>query len=122
MSEFKRGQRVHVEFDGVVTAEGNTGVYVKPDGKYLGVGWVPDVTVTPLEPPSWPPQVGDIWEADGREWFARINLDHKNKTVMVSEIGRLHFNLDTFKALNPALVRRRGQLWDSASLSPTRAS
>ena len=127
MSNFQLGQRVHVEFDGKIDHAwhlGAKGVYVAPDGLQFSA-WVPVANTTPLDPENWPPQVGDIWEADSEEYFVRENRSSDLRGTIVVDrfatVGRVlgHTytesrlngiaNLNNFKSLSPTLVRRRGQ-------------
>jgi hypothetical protein len=116
MTEYRKGQRVKVEFEGTVACVFQDGIHlgVYQDGAIsMGSGisvLIPATSITLLDPPDWPPQEGDIWEAEGREYFVRANADYdcKDRTVQVREDGRLVYRLDDFKALNPTPVRRRG--------------
>lgn len=121
MSEFKNGQRVKVELEGKIidTYSHDACVKILDDDTESG-GWnhyvylmSPAVKVTPAGPAGWPPQVGDIWATrDGfgpvGEWFCQSSRMHG--FVMRSEdTSNTRVVLDEFKALNPVLVRRRGQ-------------
>ena len=112
MTEYQKGQRVRVEVEGTISAvmaDGSFAIANVPGTRFKDDGLLnPKVTVTPLDPPDWPPQVGDIWEADGEEWFAAWSMGN---LVMVPAGEGCSFILDEFKALQPVLVRRRGQLW-----------
>lgn len=114
--KYKKGQRVKVELEGeirnpdsyngcawIVAGDGEYSHYVYLDSSTAGV------KVTLADPEDWPPQVGDIWEADGKEWFVRKNTDSRVRVVFVSEDNDMRVELENFKALNPVLVRRRGQ-------------
>ena len=118
MTEYKVGQRVKVEFEGtiqeleskdsclrVVTDRGyNHYVYVaERNGDQTDTG----AKVTLADPKDWPPRVGDIWEAEGEEWFAREG--NIIEIYLVSTRPNRSNDVDDFKALNPVLVRRRGQ-------------
>ncbi|MCF6467335.1 hypothetical protein FAF44_02760 [Nonomuraea sp. MG754425] len=49
------------------------------------------VTVTPVPPPNWPPEPGDVWEADDKRWFALASRDGEGEirsVVFVNEDGR----------------------------------
>jgi hypothetical protein len=116
MSEFKEGQRVKVELEGVMGNVDDKGVYVTvPVSKtYAHWIWLEHAEITLLDPPDWPPQVGDIWTTkDGekpvKEWFARHNRSDSRQIVMTAEDGKVFFDLEPFKTLNPVLVRRRGE-------------
>jgi hypothetical protein len=75
---FIKGQRVHVEFDGVVyttPGAGSSGFYVSADDYHGGPSWVPVSKVRALDPADWPPQPGDLWSnADGELFFAFKNI------------------------------------------------
>jgi hypothetical protein len=118
MSTFKKGQRVHVEFDGVISQVIGETAWVLPGGNSPGLRarGIQVSAITLADPADWPPQVGDIWEADGREYYVRgravctgliiepFNTDDPGpKWQYTDEL------LDEYKALNPVLVRRRGQ-------------
>jgi hypothetical protein len=106
MTEYQKGQRVKVELEGTVQSLDGAGLYVAADKDktYAHWVWVDHATITPLDPADWPPQPGDIWEADGEEWFTRKTIVAMS---MVPTIGQSR-SLDWFKDRNPALVRRRG--------------
>lgn len=112
MTEFKAGQRVRVEWEGVVERQSSETILVvqASEGHSLFIDPTKDIKVTLLDPPGWPPRVGDIWEADGKEWFGwksnagTVGLKADNGYVRGSGNG-----WSDFKALNPVLVRRRGQ-------------
>lgn len=130
MTSFNVGDKVHVEFDAVVTENGTSGrdrmftqtlkeVTDKPG--YVGtVHYVylheDNATVVEAEPASWPPQIGDVWEANGDEYFV-YNAIFGGATVFpFAGTSPLEFysndsysdnSLDDFKALKPKLVRRR---------------
>jgi hypothetical protein len=121
MSEFKEGQRVRVEFEGVIKDTYSHNACAKiVDSGAEEVGWYhyvylnsPGVKVTLADPESWPPRVGDIWEAGGREWYTRQNMACGDE-IIVGTFDRpsqdyYQRDLGDFKALNPVLVRRRGQ-------------
>ena len=104
---FVKGQRVHVEFDGRVSnVRDEYCVTVKTDdAAYMVI----NVTyITPLDPANWPPQVGDIWEVEGEEYYVRENrrgeivIDRFTNLASSFVQGRLDF-----KSLSPTLVRRR---------------
>jgi hypothetical protein len=114
MSEFKAGQRVKVEYEATIQSAGSHSLYVCRDDR--ASYWIDPAKfkVTVLDPPDWPPQVGDIWATkDGekpvKEWFARHNRSDSRQIVMTAEDGKVFFDLEPFKTLNPVLVRRRGE-------------
>jgi hypothetical protein len=144
-TEFKPGTRVHVEFDAIVE-EPNGYDYIKPgNGAYSesryggGYGflkvrdtdsalyhyvWVgcgdsaPLITV--VHQSDWEKhggaQVGDIWEANGHEYFVYSSFDTPTAypvegTYFAHEGNLQSYSGDSFaefKALSPRLVRRRG--------------
>jgi len=123
MTEFKIGQRVKVELEGtIVGLESHDGcIKIWSDQEYAHYVCVDrwsggqidtGAKVTLTGPENWPPQVGDIWEADGGEFVARKSLAGRDYIVCipVDDIHG-HYAMETapFKALNPVLVRRRGQ-------------
>lgn len=136
MAKLANGTRVHVEFDGTTVDEPWVGLVVKyppvmDDGSggggfvavcdYAGVVhllWRTDCGNGPevferAEPEFWPPQAGDIWEANGTEYFVRVNRCVRHELVIeaVESTAGLwsfwHYDLDKFRALNPVLIRRR---------------
>ena len=118
MTEYKKGQRVKVEFEGVVKVADSDGMLeiLTDDGYfyYIAARREPGVKITPADPKGWPPRVGDIWETGGTEYFARHSADKMGITMVPDGqdvIGHYALNSmsETFKALNPVLVRRRGQ-------------
>lgn len=82
------------------------------DGDYWYLKVPPDaewVTVRVLhEPENWPPQAGDIWEADGKEWACMTTPDGSGSDMLFQVDDYKTYGPETFKALNPTLVRRRG--------------
>jgi hypothetical protein len=131
MTEFKRDQRVRVTIETKVErvyGDGRITFYVPPAGagRYLTVDTVDDtlgVTVEVMDPPNWPPQVGDVWEADGLDFYVRqyqgargriaiepFERDSRPAVRYTDSVAAVERDsLDSFKALNPVLVRRRGQ-------------
>jgi len=106
MTEFKKGQRVHVEYVGVIQDTHPELLWVHPDDPDVGAFSVPVKAVTLADPKDWPPQVGDIWEGRGMEWFARKG-ELSDNMILAPERGDDDWTQQEFKALNPILVRRR---------------
>jgi hypothetical protein len=109
------GTRVHVEFDGVVH-KGYGDVHplhvAVSDGGSLHHLHLMSDNVTVIPPADWPPQIGDIWEADGHEYYVRQHCFDTERYAVEGfnqETGSYSDDLDDFKALNPVLIRRRGQ-------------
>ena len=126
MTEFTKGQHVKVkmEFEGtlvdpagpkawwVVTPNPDTGV---PSQRLMF-----ECEMEVLEPAGWPPQLGDVWEAEGEEYYVRkytmstptpmpVVVQSFDKGPAYSDAYGNPRNLPEFKALNPHLVRRRGE-------------
>lgn len=63
--------------------------------------------------PNWPPQVGDVWEANGVEYYARRHASHDSAVLQpfngIGSYYRIHLPSDRveFKALKPTLKYRR---------------
>jgi hypothetical protein len=118
MTEYKKGQRVRVEYEGTIEtvlkgSDGpQTALYVHVYGAHKDKSnyvYPKHAKVTLLDPPDWPPQVGDIWEAEGREWFCAYSPKYGEDRMVPENSGTRTLPLGSFKALNPVLVRRRGQ-------------
>lgn len=116
MQKIKVGQRVHVEYDGVVTRTWNDRIHVQGPDDNTHV-YHEGVPITPAKPVSWPPQAGDIWKAGPREWVTVLHHDAKLAMWPVYDVdlGETYgltggSDTDLFLALNPVLVRRRDQL------------
>jgi hypothetical protein len=113
----KKGDRVHVEFDGTVDYAGDQAILVHPDEAPI-VHSVDNRLITLLDPAGWPPRVGDIWQAEGGEFYTRAcRLESKRREVVIESMDGEPVNfwegsedrsgLEDFKALRPVLVRRR---------------
>ena len=108
MTEYKKGQRVKVEIEGEIE-------WALSDGRIRMPGCLdyirtcdPAVKVTPADPKDWPPEPGDIWEADGEEYFARkSNLG--GPVLAADSVDKGTLDPGRFLTLNPSLVRRRGR-------------
>jgi hypothetical protein len=116
MQEFKEGQRVKVEFEGVIldTYSYDGCVKLLDDGAKED-GWnhyvylnSPAVKVTLADPKDWPPQVGDIWEAEGREYFIQESMS-RGMVIRPDDTMHTALSVEGLKRLSPVLVRRRGQ-------------
>lgn len=138
MTEFKEGDRV--KFTAEITAEvkgvpykgGGDTFTLKITGGKIGdrkvMFWdystggtgiyLDAAAVERVDPENWPPRKGDVWEADGDEWFARTNSSEGVFLVPAASGGpigayysrslpsRKH-DFEAFKALNPVLAHRR---------------
>lgn len=120
MAQFKEGQRVRVELEGEIVVvhpradhESSRDSYVIRPVRHLPAGgtfWTYAEHLTLLDPPDWPPQVGDIWEADGEEWFAGQSEPLGFGELVLTAASTRHWlGLGSFKGRNPVLIRRRGQ-------------
>ena len=111
MTEFRKGQRVRVELEGEIAAihegsgnillAGQPAIWLNP-GSLLN----PKVTVTLLEPEGWPPQRGDIWATGDDEWFASLR---RGDMILIPDGNKGSVSELALKAMNPRLVRRRGE-------------
>lgn len=115
MEKFVKGQRVkatitgeiyRVEGDGIYIQNNHTRLYLNPDYDT----W--DVEV--LEPVNWPPEPGDVWEANGYDYvvFKHGSLNsvqvERSDGVDVFNSSWKSKTFNSFKALNPILVYRKG--------------
>lgn len=123
MSKFKVGDKVHVEFDAVVTGDLDftkgrlcawpvrqiSGEPYDHATHYVYLS-ASNATLIETDPAYWPPQSGDIWEANGAEYFVIAGfLADLVVTAVDNFDGFSGEDIESnFKALNPQLVRRRG--------------
>jgi hypothetical protein len=121
---YQVGDKVHVEFDAVITEAGNTGSGRRFTNTLREIDTGSDTgpvhyvylheeiaTVTePVTPQSWPPKAGDIWEAAGIEYFVYAGLLGLTVFPFDGAVnGRDSYSastFDEFKKLKPKLVRR----------------
>lgn len=118
MPKFRKGQQLRAEFECEAASDSNGyGVFVR-----IGHGtafFLPHATVTAIAPLGWPPEVGDVWEAEGTEYVCLAT----NTMAICMRItttrgggGRVFFpqkELETeFRPLNPVLLRRREEKED----------
>jgi hypothetical protein len=142
--EFTPGTKVHVEFDAIVEEprpfdyiKPGNGVYERSKFGEYGYGFLKvrdtetnlyhyvwsspfnDVDlVTVVHQTDWEKyngaQVGDIWEANGHEYFAynsfgSLTLYPVEGATIAGTTSFYASEVDEFAALNPRLVRRRGE-------------
>jgi hypothetical protein len=128
MSGYFPGDKVHVEFDAIVTEKANSGAgrtfthtlrEVGEDGKGGCIHYIylhsRNATVTePVTPQSWPPKIGDIWEADGHEYFVYKGLTGATIFPVDGVEDDLDYftSFDKFKKLKPKLVRRAMSVYE----------
>ena len=136
MTDYTRGQRV--TFIAVhtarITATGNghmnvqiesTQVADRPvihwthkgdDGRvYMALDYA---MVKPVVPENWPPQIGDIWEADGTEYFVRRNTVDTDDLVIVPDYDEAQ----TLSTTTGSLISRLLTLFLSAVVASERTN
>jgi hypothetical protein len=61
------------------------------------------------DPKNWPPQVGDLWETEGQDFYVRASTVDGSAIVSAFDAVDVFYpeDVDRFKALNPHLLRRR---------------
>jgi len=115
-SNYKVGDKITVTFTGKICEMGSHDMCAKvtDDGECSFNHYVyldsPAVEVTRADPANWPPQVGDIWEAEGQEYYVRSSRRYHDGVFIGSyaaENDYMNYQLDKFKELNPKLIRRR---------------
>lgn len=115
MTEYRIGDRITVTFTGTIKSfDGYCGcANIREDNghnHYVFLG-SPDVEGTRVNPDNWPPQAGDIWEAEGNEYYVRQSRRQFAEPFIGScnpdDPPFLHSEFDRFKELNPRLIRRR---------------
>lgn len=116
MSEYRKGQRVHIELEGEIAAMEKAYSLLEirsDDGGEYCITTNSAFKVTLADPKDWPPQVGDIWLADGKEYYVRQNQASSRHESVIGPFditGEVEYYQDShgqFKALSPVLVRRR---------------
>lgn len=116
---FVKGDVAHVEFDGTVVNPDNDydGFYnmvqIKDSDGLTHFVYLNSNAIVRTGPAWWPPQAGDIWEADGGEYYVRNRSINGPSFVVCpfdagAESTSYTDGLGEFKALNPTLIRRRG--------------
>ena len=115
-SNYKVGDKITVTFTGTIyeTDSHDMCAKVADDGEFSYNHYVylesPGVEVTRADPANWPPQVGDIWEAEGQEYYVRVSKRDALRLFIGSfggELDYLEYEVHKFKELNPKLIRRR---------------
>lgn len=128
MADLKVGDKVHVEFDGVVNEEpvswgdGRLSMTVRIQTPDLYVHDIchSSAVITRTDPLNWPPQLGDVWEAGAHDYTVRKHSWSESVVVTPMEGGNAYSEeysdkrcrLDAFKALKPVLARRRAPAED----------
>jgi hypothetical protein len=136
MTEFKAGDKVRVEFEGVIEKPSfsyGRSMYGVPrslhavEGSCDGFGFhqVRDShgsghviwdsyegahqALKLADPENWPPKTGDLWKTeDGTHYFARHHAVLAGEVVLISEHGDIIYGgLDALKAKRPSLAQRK---------------
>jgi hypothetical protein len=103
--DLKPGDRVHVEFDAEVRHTLNDYIELASDGvNFLLRPEHISLKITRNDPENWPPQAGDVWEADGKVWFAQYT---ESGIRMVHAEGGWPLIPVDHKTLNPVLKYRQ---------------
>lgn len=85
----------------VVGRDGNRALYLQIGGEHgPQLGPIPldhpDVIITRVPPSHWPPRPGDVWQADGKRWFAYAiwddDYDSPIGVRLINEDGRVAHN------------------------------
>jgi hypothetical protein len=133
---FRKGDRVHVEFDATVgdtdiasfPASFPTGTrrsayttFVTDDHGFEHFVYLTDATAETAKPGNWPPRAGEIWQTPaGQQYFVRENRAFTGHLVLESKdalhpAGHAHSystgipeELDEFRALNPRRIFPEG--------------
>lgn len=116
---YEVGTRIKVEFTGTVVEDATSSVgrmwshAVRADnasGGCLHYLYLHPEIATVIEPeiPNWPPQLGDIWVANGYEFIVITGVgdDAPHVVTAIDDMGSM--TIDSFKKMKPTLFRRRG--------------
>jgi hypothetical protein len=120
LSEIKPKTRVKVTIEGTVQSVTDDEIYLKSDDGYVSeITYSGSTVFTVAEPEGWGPEPGDIWEADGKEYYVSEN---SSGTLYIAPFdGKSYYyyycnnpknyprSFDAFLKLNPKLVRRRSK-------------
>jgi hypothetical protein len=76
MEHPKKGQRITVQFSGIVTAEADPRFRVTDADGHEHLFWPGSRSVNYVveDPDFWPPQVGDVWKTDTGLYYARKSV------------------------------------------------
>lgn len=106
MSKFRKGQRVHVEFDGVVCGVDEDGWLAVENGLYIHQIWHDDTgrVVSVADPEFWPPTLGEVWAAENGDLYFAQSSAAVEKVLLRAARHFAAYYVDDFKALNPRRV------------------
>ncbi|MGR6921217.1 hypothetical protein ACU635_43835 [[Actinomadura] parvosata] len=87
---YAHGKKLHLTINGVtiigmIRDGADTLAYLRLGNREIGPLPLADarVVLKPVDPPNWPPQPGDTWEADAYSWFALAIHDERGTVVGV---------------------------------------
>jgi hypothetical protein len=120
LSEIKPKMRVKVTIEGTVKVIDGDEIYLKSDDGYVSeITYSGSTVFTVAEPEGWGPQPGDVWEADGKDYYVS---EISPGTLYIASFGGKSYSyycnnnsknyprtFDAFLKLNPKLVRRRSK-------------
>src|SRR5271170_3642527 len=118
MAEFSIGQKVQVEYTGILTKKFDASFGITDqDGRSHTYKRNGSVKITVADPESWPPLVGDVWELNGETFFV-ISSTYGNVLSFYGDDSRSEFidsrlfavnsvNGISFKEAGPVLKYRK---------------
>lgn len=118
LHEIEEGDKVSVQKHIVVVSK-DTGGFTGNDGQYYRLHYPKCWNVALAEkykPKHWPPEIGDIWEAEGSEYYVTTVDDKIAVHAFDTRRGKYSYvdlpyyvkHLEDFRTLKPVLLRRRG--------------
>ena len=122
LSEIKPRMRVKVTIEGTVLAVTDDDIrIVSYDGYVREIEYSGSTVFTVSEPEGWGPELGDVWEADSKDYYVVSSLS-KSLSISPFDNGTGYCSyyrsnnpkeypnsFDAFLKLNPKLVRRRSK-------------
>jgi hypothetical protein len=116
MTELRKNDRVEVRlnFTGTVqyvTPDQSSADVHSDDGDFMCVS---TSAITLVSPVGWPPETGDMWEADGKLFAALISATSGGLTLRAVDGSTPYVflgNLEGFKALRPVIKYRKGSYY-----------
>jgi hypothetical protein len=122
LSEITPKMRVKVTIEGTVLAAVNDDIrIVSYDGIVRDIEYSGSTIFTVAEPEGWGPELGDVWEADSKDYYVVSSLSNSMTiTPFDNGMGYCSYyrsdnpkeypnSFDAFLKLNPKLVRRRSK-------------